>query len=87
MAWAEIAQECPLASTLGEAREKAQLSISEIAEKTKVSSHYLSAIEHGELEKLPSRIHALGFVQAFANAVEVDGASVRAELREWLYRD
>lgn len=67
--------------SLHEARERAELTIADIAAITKISCHYLVAIERDEFERIPSRIHAFGFTRAFAKAVDLDDGAVCAALR------
>jgi cytoskeletal protein RodZ len=63
-------------SSLGEklrtAREARGVSISEIADQTRISSYYLEAIESDDYRVLPGGIFNKGFVKAFAKYVGVD---------------
>jgi cytoskeletal protein RodZ len=63
-------------SSLGEklrtAREARGVTISEIADQTRVSSYYLEAIESNDYRVLPGGIFNKGFVKAFAKYVGVD---------------
>lgn len=65
-----------MASTLGEklqeAREARGISISEVAEQTRISSHYLEGIEADDYSALPGGIFNKGFVKSYAKYVGVD---------------
>lgn len=63
------------------ARLAARLSLADLAAQTKVSSRFLDAIEQGDFAALPSRVHCLGFVRAFARAVGLDETEVLSALR------
>ncbi|MGH7783800.1 MAG: helix-turn-helix domain-containing protein, partial [Candidatus Binatia bacterium] len=62
--------------TLGEklrkAREEQGISISEIAEQTRISPHYLECIEKNDFKTLPGGIFNKGFVKSFARYVGVN---------------
>lgn len=62
--------------TVGErlraAREARGLSLTELAERTKVRRAYLQAIEESRIEALPSRPFAIGYVRAYAEALGLD---------------
>ena len=65
-----------MSSTLGEklrqAREARGLSISEVAEQTRISALYLENIENDDYRVLPGGIFNKGFVKSFAKIVGVD---------------
>jgi len=65
-----------MSSTLGEklrqARQERGISISEVAEQTRISSLYLEAIENDEYKTLPGGIFNKGFVRSYAKYVGVD---------------
>lgn len=64
--------------TLGEklrkAREEQGISISEIAEQTRISPHYLECIEKNDFKTLPGGIFNKGFVKSFARYVGMNEA-------------
>lgn len=70
-----------IGSTIAEARRRAGLTVADVAHQTKVSTRYLLAIERDELDKLPSRCHALGFARSFARAVRIDERMVCDHIR------
>ncbi len=65
-----------MASSLGEklrqAREERGISISEVAEQTRISSLYLEAIDLDNYKTLPGGIFNKGFVRSYAKYVGVD---------------
>jgi len=67
-----------MADSLGEklrkAREEREVSISEVAEQTRISALYLEAIERDDYRPLPGGIFNKGFVKSFAKYVGVDEA-------------
>ncbi len=65
-----------MAESLGEklrqARESRSISISEVAEQTRISPLYLESIENDDYRPLPGGIFNKGFVKSFAKYVGVD---------------
>src|SRR5829696_4593622 len=65
-----------MSSTLGEklrqAREERGISVSEVAEQTRISSLYLKSIEDDNYKPLPGGIFNKGFVKAYAKYVGID---------------
>lgn len=65
-----------MSQTLGEklrqAREERGMTISEVAEQTRISALYLESIEADDYRILPGGIFNKGFVKSFAKAVGVD---------------
>lgn len=66
------------------AREEARLDLNDIGTRTRIPVRHLEAIERGEFATLPSSTYAIGFVKAYARALDLDEAAfardVRAEL-------
>lgn len=62
---------------LGEAfktrRLEKNLTLKEVENATSIRSHYLAAIEEGEINKLISPIYAQGFIKRYASALDLDG--------------
>jgi cytoskeletal protein RodZ len=52
---------------LKRAREKKHVSLKEASEKTRISVSILELLEEGEYKKLPSYIHAVGFLKLYVN--------------------
>jgi len=61
-----------LGEKLRQAREARGLSISQIAEQTRISALYLRCIESDDFRTLPGGIFNKGFVKSFAKSVGVD---------------
>ncbi|MEO8649912.1 MAG: helix-turn-helix domain-containing protein [Acidobacteriota bacterium] len=65
-----------MAETLGEklrrAREERGISISEVAEQTRIASLYLSSIENDDYKPLPGGIFNKGFVKSYARYIGYD---------------
>lgn len=53
-------------------REKAGVSLQQIAERTKISTRHLQAIEEGEFGKLPGGVYATSYIRQYARLVGVD---------------
>jgi cytoskeletal protein RodZ len=62
--------------TIGErlrlAREERGIPLREVADQTRISIHYLEAIENNEFKRLPGGIFNRSFVKAYARYVKVD---------------
>lgn len=61
-----------LGEKLRQAREERDISISEVAEHTRISPLYLKAIEEDDYSTLPGGIFNKGFIKSFAKYVGVD---------------
>ncbi len=65
-----------MSQTLGEklrqAREERGISLSEVAEQTRISPHYLESIENDDYRPLPGGIFNKGFIKSYAKYVELD---------------
>jgi cytoskeleton protein RodZ len=72
-----------MAESLGEklrkAREDREISISEVAEQTRISALYLQAIENDDYGPLPGGIFNKGFIKSFAKYVGVDEGEALAD--------
>jgi cytoskeletal protein RodZ len=72
----EDARELVTAATIGEqlrlAREEQQIPLREVSDQTRISVHYLEAIEVNDFQKLPGGIFNRSFVKAYARYVGVD---------------
>ena len=75
-----LALDC-IGERLATARRDAGLSVSDVAERTKVSCHYLKALESEAFDRLPSRVHTFGFARAFAQAVSLDAQEISDAIR------
>ena len=61
-----------LGQKLRQAREEKDISISEVAEQTRISALYLESIENDDYRSLPGGIFNKGFVKSFAKYVGLD---------------
>lgn len=61
-----------LGEKLRQAREERGISISEVAEQTRISPHYLESIENDDYRTLPGGIFNKGFVKSYAKYVGLD---------------
>jgi len=72
-----------MSQSLGEklrlAREERGISITEVAEATRISPHYLQAIEVDDYRTLPGGIFNKGFIKSFAKYVGVDEQEALAD--------
>ena len=66
------------------ARVASNLSIEELAERTKVSTRFLHALERDDFSVFVSRIYVMGFAKAYAKVVGLDIEGVVASLRRQL---
>ncbi|MEO8113349.1 MAG: helix-turn-helix domain-containing protein [Phenylobacterium sp.] len=62
-----------IGQALKAAREHQGLTLEAVAEITRIRRAYLAAIEEMRLEELPSRPFTIGYIRAFAKAVDLDG--------------
>lgn len=72
----EDARELVTAVTIGEqlrlAREEQHIPLREVSDQTRISIHYLEAIEVNDFNKLPGGIFNRSFVKAYARYVGID---------------
>jgi len=66
---------------LAEAREKRGLSISEVAETTRIPKRHILAIENGDYESLPAPTYSAGFVKVYAKLLGLDGQALSNAFR------
>src|SRR4029450_10513607 len=77
-------EQATIGATLRAARERAGLSLRQIADTTKLSAHVLSALEQNRIAQLPGGIYRRAIVRAFASEVGLD---VEKTLRQFLEQD
>lgn len=65
---------------LRQAREERGLTLPQLAVQTRISSHYLEAIEADRPESLPGRFFYKSFAQQYARAVGVEDDEIRRDL-------
>jgi len=71
----------PLGKRLLNVRTQRKLSLEEVAAATKIKARFLSAIEKGEYDKLPSPAYAKGFVKNYAAYLGLPKAEIAALFR------
>src|SRR5690606_26067897 len=70
-----------IGAALKTCREYLGLSLEQVAEKTCVRRAYLQAIEEMRLNALPSRPFTVGYIRAYANALDLDGEAAVARFK------
>lgn len=63
------------------ARAKAGLDLSDVASRTRIPLRHLQAIEAGDYSSFPSPTYCIGFVKAYARAVDEDEQELAQQLR------
>ncbi|MGI6082277.1 MAG: helix-turn-helix domain-containing protein [Limnochordia bacterium] len=63
-------------------RERRGISRTRLREVTKISLHYIDAIEEGELDALPAGGYKRAFLRTYARGLGIDPESVMARYRE-----
>jgi cytoskeleton protein RodZ len=66
---------------LRRAREQKNLSLEDIAKKTRIPQRHLESIETGDFDALPGRTYAIGFAKSYARTVGLVDASIGSQLR------
>ena len=66
---------------LRQAREQAGLTLHDVAEQTKIQRWILTAIEEGDLSRVPGGVFIRGYVTSYARAVGLDDERLWAEYR------
>jgi cytoskeleton protein RodZ len=66
---------------LRRAREQKNLSLEDVAKKTRIPQRHLASIECGDFEALPGRTYAIGFAKSYARTVGLVDASIGSQLR------
>lgn len=75
-----------LGKTLAKARNQRNLSVEELSEKTRIKKGFIRALEANDLENLPKRVFAHGFVQILAKELKLNSEELKSALDE-LYGD
>ncbi len=63
-----------IGQALKAAREQSSVSLQDIADRTRLSSAHLSALEEGDFESLPGVGYIPGYIRNYCNAVSLDAA-------------
>lgn len=67
----EILHNKEFGAPLREAREKAGLSIADVAHSLLISENIISAIENSQMDKLPSATFVIGYIRGYARILDV----------------
>lgn len=74
--WAQIEASIVDAATLGDglrrAREASGRSLAELSTLTRIPTRYLLALEQNDFSILPNRVFSIGYVRAYAGALDLD---------------
>jgi cytoskeletal protein RodZ len=70
-----------ISEILKDEREKKGLSLEDVVEKTKIKKNFLTAIETGKFNQLPSESYALGFVKNYAEFLGINQERASALFR------
>ena len=81
----------PDAATMGGAgdqlraeRERQELTLAQIASKTRIPLRHLETMEAGEFANLPGRTYAVGFARTYAKELGLDAEAMASHVREEL---
>lgn len=66
---------------LRRAREQKNLSLEDVAKKTRIPQRHLASIESGDFDALPGRTYAIGFAKSYARMVGLTEATIGSQLR------
>jgi cytoskeletal protein RodZ len=77
----EILQE--LGESLRQNRQNRQLSIGEIASRTRIQPRLVQAIEEGHIEMLPEPVYVKGMVKRYADSLGLDGMTLSQQVPNW----
>ncbi len=70
-----------IGETLTEARRRAGLDLATVADRTKIRSRYLEALEGERWDELPSRAYGKGFLRTYAELLGLDAETLVDEYR------
>ncbi len=62
-------------------RERQELTLANIASKTRIPLRHLEAIEAGDFANLPGRTYAVGFARSYAKALGIDEGAITEQVR------
>ena len=77
----EILQE--LGESLRQHRQHRQLSIGDIASRTRIQPRLVQAIEEGHIEMLPEPVYVKGMVKRYADSLGLDGTTISQQVPNW----
>ena len=68
---------------LKEEREKRNIKIDEIVEKTRIPLKYIELLEKGQWDKFPSKVHLLGYMKIYCEYIGLDENRIEEILSEF----
>lgn len=74
----------PIGERLRKAREASDMSLEDVANRTRIPIRHLQHIENGDWDALPAPTYSIGFARSYANVVGLNGSEIGVELREEL---
>src|SRR3546814_13288757 len=74
----------PNGEQLRKAREACDMSLEDVANRTRIPIRHLQHIENGEWDALPAPTYSIGFARPYANVVGLNGSEIGVQLREEL---
>jgi cytoskeletal protein RodZ len=78
----KISKPRTLGSILKAARSKANLSIEQVQEQTKICTRYILALEEGNYAQLPAEAYNIGFVRSYASFLRLNQDKILRMYRE-----
>ena len=64
------------------ARKQAKLTLQDISDYTKISQYHLTNMEAGKFDRLPNRVHAIGYVRSLASYFDLDSEKLIADYKQ-----
>jgi cytoskeletal protein RodZ len=77
----EILQQ--VGENLRKTRQQRQLSIEDIATRTRIQPRLVQAIEEGHIEMLPEPVYVKGMVKRYADSIGLDGMATSQQVPNW----
>jgi len=68
---------------LKEEREKKNIKVDEIVEKTRLPLKYVELLEKGQWDKFPSKVHLLGYMKIYCECIGFDENRIEEILSEF----
>jgi cytoskeletal protein RodZ len=72
-----------LGESLRQNRQNRQLSIGDIASRTRIQPRLVQAIEEGHIEMLPEPVYVKGMVKRYADSLGLDGMAISQQVPNW----
>ena len=69
--------------SLASLRERQGMTLKEIAQSTRIASHYLQAIEAEEFGKLPGGVYSTSYIRQYARAIGYNESALLDQYHSW----